>query len=194
MPSRTYSIGNDMLNFKFKILNFEKKEAGFTIVEVLVTSLVFSIMAIGVSTIFIQIISLERRSFSVQKIQDNSLLTLEEMSRDIRVSRISNQDSPNCTATTITLIHPLKGTVIYRANNGVIQKSEAGGSYVDISSSNVNFTRMNFCITGSLSDDNQSPRVTVVTSVQNRTGREIMQINLQTTTTSRNVLDEFSFP
>lgn len=169
-------------------------EKGFTVVEVLVTSLIFSIIAITVSAIFIQIISLERRAFSIQKIQDNSLLVLEEMSRDVRVSRISDQESLNCTATSITMVHPLKGTVVYQLVGGVIQKSEGGGGYVDISSSDVNFTRMNFCISGSLVNDNKSPRVTVVTTIKNRTGREVLQIDLQTTLTSRNVLDEFSFP
>ncbi len=170
------------------------KENGFTIVEVLVTSLIFSIMALSVSAIFVQIINLERRGFAVQKIQDNALLALEEMSRDMRVSRISDQESPNCTATTITLIHPIKGTVVYRVSSGIIQRSVNGESYVDVSSSNVNFTRMNFCILGSLTNDNQSPRVAIITSIQNRTGKEISQINLQTTVTSRNVLDEFSYP
>ena len=172
----------------------QNKQSGFTIVEVLVTSLIFSIIAMTVSAIFIQIINLERRGFAVQKIQDNALLILEEMSRDIRVSRVSNQESSNCAATTITLIHPLKGTVVYQLSNGVVQRNVAGGGFVDISGSDVNFARMNFCILGSLVNDNQSPRVSIVTSVQNRTGKEIMQIDLQTTTTSRNVLDEFSYP
>ncbi len=171
-----------------------KSEAGFTIVEVLVTSLIFSIIAMTVSAIFIQIINIERRGLIVQKIQDNALLVLEEMSRDMRVSRISNQESSNCAATAITLIHPLKGTVAYRVSGGIVQRSVNGGSYDDISGSNVNFARMNFCILGSLANDNQSPRVSTVTSVQNRTGREILEINLQTTTTSRNFIDEFSFP
>ena len=169
-------------------------ENGFTVVEVLVTSLIFSMVAITVSAIFIQIINLERRGFTVQKIQDNALLVMEEMSRDIRVSRISNQDSANCSAATITLVHPLKGTVVYQTNNGTIQRSVNGGSFVDVSGSNVNFTRMNFCILGSLANDNQSPRITIITSVQNRTGKEVVQIDLQTTVVSRNVLDEFSFP
>ena len=183
-----------MKNFKFKILNLKTKEAGFTVVEVLVTSLIFSIMAMAVSAIFIQIVSLERRGFAVQKIQDNALLVLEEMSRDMRVSRISNQESSNCTATTITLIHPLKGTVVYQVSAGTVQRSVNGGNLIDVSGSDVNFTRMNFCILGSLVNDNQSPRVSIVTSVQNRTGKEIMQIDLQTTTTSRDLIDEFSFP
>ena len=178
----------------FKYLNIKKSQAGFTIVEVLVTSLIFSIIALSVNAIFVQIINLQRRGFAIQKIQDNSILALEEMSRDIRVSRISDQESSGCTATTITLTHPTKGAVIYRTNGGIVQRSVGGGSYEDVSGSNVNFTRMNFCILGSLANDNQSPRVSIVTSVQNRTGKDILQINIQTTTTSRNVADEFQNP
>src|SRR3989344_707466 len=173
---------------------FKIQERGFTIVEVLVTSLIFSVMALAVSAIFIQIINIQRRGFSVQKIQDNSLLVLEEMSRDMRVSKISNQESPNCTASSITLVHPIKGTLVYQAINGIIQRSVSGGNYLDVSSSDVNFTRMNFCILGSLPNDNQSPRITVVMSVQNRIGKEILQMNIQTSVASRDVFDEFQNP
>lgn len=169
-------------------------ESGFTIVEVLTTSLIFSIIGLSISAIFIQTINLERRGFAIQKIQDNAFLALEEMSRDIRVSRILNQDSPDCSANILTLTHPLKGTVAYQTSNGVVQRSVGGESYVDVSTSNVNFTRMNFCILGSLANDNQSPLISIITSVQNRTGKDLVQINLQTTVISRNFADEFQNP
>lgn len=172
-----------------------KNENGFTLVEVLVTSFIFSIIALSVNTIFVQIINLQRRGFAIQKIQDNSFLVLEEMSRDIRVSRISDQESSDCTATSISLMHPTKGSVTYLVSGGIVIRTAGGGTfYESISSSNVNFTKMNFCILGSLTNDNQSPRVSIITSVQNRTGKDILQINIQTTTTSRNVVDEFQNP
>lgn len=175
-------------------MELKNSEKGFTVIEVLMTSLVFSIIAITVSAIFVQIISLERRALAVQKIQDNALLVLEEMSRDIRVSRISDQESTDCTASSVTMTHPIKGTIVYQVSSGIIQRSTGGGGYVDVSGTNVDFSRMNFCIFGSLANDNQSPQITIVTSVKNRTGKEIMQINLQTTVTSRNYSDEFQNP
>ena len=173
------------------IINFEK---GFTIVEVLVSSLIFSIIAISVSGIFVQVIGLERRGFAAQKIQDNSLFVLEMMARDIRVSRIANQESPGCSLAVLTMTHPSKGIVIYRVNGGIIEKTEGGGPWAALSTSDVNFTRMNFCVVGSGTNDNQTPRVAILTSVQNRTGKEILQINLQTTVSSRDVSDEFQAP
>jgi len=173
-----------------------KRQSGFTIVEVLVSSVIFSIIAMAVSSIFVQTLGLQRRGAAAQKIQDNALFVLESMSRDIRVSDIANQESANCTATTLTITHPdpAKGTIIYRLNGDVVEKSQNGGSYVAISGSDVSFTRFNFCITGSLQNDNKTPRIAILSTVQNKSGREILKVNLQTTVSSRDVIDEFSFP
>src|SRR3990167_2313335 len=85
--------------------------AGFTIIEVLVSAFVFSIIAIVVGGLFVQILASERRAFACQKIQENGLFIMELMSREIRVSQIENQNSSNCSATTLTIQHPVNGTV-----------------------------------------------------------------------------------
>ncbi len=171
-----------------------KKEAGFTIVEVLVTSLVFSIISMAISSIFVQTLSLQRRASAAQKIQDNALFVLESMSREIRVSVVADQESANCSLNTLSITHPDKGVIVYRLNNGVIEKSQGGGAYVAISGTDVRFARFNFCVIGSLQNDNRTPRVAILTTVENTTGREIMEVNLQTTVSSRDEAIEFSFP
>ena len=175
--------------------NFKtNRESGFTVVEVLVTSLIFSIIAMAVSAIFIETLSLQRRASASQKIQDNALFVLESMSRDIRVSVIANQESPGCAANTLTINHPSKGDVVFRMNNGAIEKSQAGGPFVAISGSDVRFSRFNFCITGSLPNDNKTPKAAILTTVENVSGREVLEVNLQTTISSRDEINEFSFP
>ena len=201
-------------SFKFKILNSQKgfvpllkkiysrilgatqssSRAGFTVVEVLITSLIFSIIAMAISAIFVETLSLQRRASASQKIQDNAIFVLESMSRDIRVSVIANQESPSCTTNTLTIIHPVKGDVIFRVNNGAIEKSQAGGPFVAISGSDVRFSRFNFCITGSLQNDNKTPRVAIITTVENVSGREVFEVHLQTTVSSRDEAIEFQFP
>lgn len=178
----------------FKYLNIKKSEAGFTVVEVLVTSLIFSIIAMAVSAIFVETLSLQRRASASQKIQDNAIFVIENMSRDIRVSVVANQESPNCTANTLTINHPVKGDMVFRVNNGAIEKSQGGGAFIAISGSDVRFSRFNFCITGSLSNDNKTPRVAILTTVENVSGREVLEVNLQTTVSSRDEAIEFSFP
>lgn len=172
--------------------NFKTKQSGFTVIEVLVTSLIFSIIAMSVTSIFAETLSLQRRASASQKIQDNALFVLESMSRDIRVSAITNQESPSCTATTLTINHPLKGAMVFRLTNGAIEKSQAGGTYVAISGSDVRFARFNFCITGSLPNDNKTPRIAILTTLENVSGREIFEVNLQTTVSSRDEVAEFS--
>lgn len=178
-------------NIKSKISNSQK---GFTVVEVLVTSLIFSIIAMTVSSIFVQTLSLQRRASAAQRIQENALFVLESMSREVRVSVIANQDSPDCSRNTLTISHPIRGDIVYRMNNGAIEKSQGGGAFVAISGSDVRFSRFNFCVTGSLEDDDKTPKVAILTSVENVSGRETLVVNLQTTVSSRDQVSEFSFP
>jgi len=160
----------------------------------LVSSLVFSIIAISISNVFIQIINIQRRGIAFQKIQDNALFVTESMSRDIRVSSVIDQESPGCVLTTLTMTHPIKGQVVYRVSGGIVEKSEGGGIFNPISTSDVNFTTMNFCVIGSVANDNQTPRIAILTSVQNKTGKETFHVNLQTSVSSRSLRDELQFP
>ncbi len=168
-------------------LNSQK---GFTLVEVIISAFVFSIIAIVVSGLFVQILALERRAFASQKIQENGLFIMELMSREIRVSQIQNQDSLNCTATSLSIIHPVNGPVVYSLNNGVLQRT-AEGVVTDLSSSTVAFSRLNFCVMGSGPADAQQARVAILASIQNKTGREILTTSFETTVSSRDVQTEF---
>ncbi len=169
----------------------KKGEGGFTIVEVLIASFVFSIIAIGISSIFISILTNERRAFAAQKIEENEMFVLEMMARDIRVSKIDGPDDLNCGLTTLTIHHPDKGTIVYDLNAGIVRKTEGASPRVDISSADVNFTRMNFCVRGSATTDQKQTVVTIISSVQNRTGKEKLTFNVQTAVSSRSVETEF---
>jgi len=163
---------------------------GFTIIEVLVSTFVFSLIAILISGLFIQILAIQRRAFALQKIQENALFVTELLSREIRVSKIENQDSLNCTATTLNIIHPINGPVTYSLVNGALQRT-AGGATSDLNSSTITFSQLNFCITGSGIGDGQQARVAIIAAIQNKTGKEILTANIQTTITSRDVQNEF---
>ena len=170
---------------------FNNTEKGFTLVELMVASLVFSIIVLSISGLFVQTLAQERRAFEAQKIQENGLFILELMSREIRVSQIQNQESTDCSATSLTIIHPVNGTVTYTLNAGVLQRT-AGGVTTDLSSSDVTFSRLNFCVLGSGVADKQQARVTILASIQNKTGKEILTFNLETGVSSRDESTEFA--
>lgn len=173
-----------------------RSQTGFTLIEVTVTIMVFSIMMVLVGSIFARAIELERRTVWSQRVQENATLVLESMTKEVRVSIIANQDTPNCTtpATTLTMNHPTacggsSCNIIYSLNGNNIQK-QVGSTSSIINSSDVQATRFNFCITGTGTDDDQSPRVTILMTLRSVKGSPPSNVNLQTTITLRDITTE----
>ncbi|MBP9822188.1 MAG: prepilin-type N-terminal cleavage/methylation domain-containing protein [Candidatus Pacebacteria bacterium] len=177
-------------------MNRINNQKGFTLIELVVSAFVFSIIVAVVSGLFVQILKAERRAFAAQKIQENGLFIVELMSREIRVSQIVANDqspagnSPSCTLQALTIRHPVNGTVTYALVGDILQRT-ADGSVTDLSSSAVSFSRLNFCLTGGAPTDAQQARVGIIASIQNKTGKEIVKVNLETSVSSRDVQTEF---
>lgn len=175
---------------KFKNLKIKKNnQRGFSIIEVLVATFVFSIILVIVSTNFVDIMKLQRRGFSAQVIQEEVLFAVESMAREIRVSQIQSPDDINCSLTSLTMLHPVSGSITYSINNGVLSKTADGTTY-SVTSTKINLARFNFCIRGS-GVDGEQPRVTIIASVQTANNQEGLKIDLQTTISSRDMSEEF---
>jgi len=172
---------------KFKKLISDVR--GFSIVEMLTTTLIFSMLAITVGGILVESLRIQRKSFAAQNIQENVLFMLESMARDIRVSQIiSNMDNSDCSRTRLDIIHPTQGTIIYYVNaNGIVYRQLEGEFEAEISSSDLIFKKMNFCVLGSADiDDTIQTRVTIITTVADKSEPN-QEINVQTTVTARYV-------
>lgn len=165
----------------FKYLNI-KNQKGFTVIEALVATAIFSIIAVIIAGILIQSIRIQKRSSLALKIQENAMTILETMAREIRVSDITNQDS-TCTASSLTMVHPVDGAINYTLDNGMVRKTTAGTANF-ISSSDIVFSRLIFCIRGSALGDNTQIRVTIVASITDKGGTS-NPVDIQTTVTSR---------
>lgn len=179
-----------MPNFKF--LN---NKAGFTIVETLTTVFVFTILVTTISAILTRSIDIERRAFSAQVIQESALAVLEVMAKEIRVSTIDSQNN-NCTTdpalTQLTMVDNTGSVITYRLNGeGIVEKVVNGTDIYFLSYNEVRFNILRFCVRGStLPFDEEPTRVTVIASISNRTGREVLTVKLQTTIVSREVTNE----
>ena len=171
--------------FKFKILNSQK---GFTLVELVTATFVFSIIIIVVATNFIDILRLQRRGFGAQKIQEEALFAIESMAREIRVSQIQSPNDLNCALTSLIIDHPINGPTVYGVSGGIINKT-VGGNTFPVTSSKINFFRLNFCVKGSGIDDEQ-PRITIVASIRTASDIEDLQFDIQTTVSSRDLREE----
>jgi len=168
-------------------VDLDYAQRGFGIVELIVATFVFSIMSVIVATNFVDVLDLQRRGFAAQAIQEEILFATEMMTREIRVSQIQSPDDLGCNLTTLSIGHPINGPIVYSVSGGIINKT-VGGNTFSITSSKVNFSRLNFCVRGSGVDDEQ-PRVTIIASVR-PTGGEDLQFDIQTSISSRDLREE----
>ncbi len=171
-----------------------RQESGFTIVEMTVAIFIFSIVMMGVGLTFVQILNLQRRGFGAQKVQENTMFMFELMAREIRVSRIENQDSLGCTATVLFMTHPVNGNVSYTydaINKKIIRTDVTGTS--DLNSSDVQVNRFNFCISGSGVNDDHQVRIGMLMQMQNKTDQpqNTIVFDLETAVTSRDITTEY---
>lgn len=168
----------------------KNSEKGSTLIEYIVTTMVFSLIVIIIGQVFVQALHLQRRGFAAQKIQENGLFVLEFIAREIRVSTINEANNINCSPvkTTLNITHPVNGAVIYGLNNGVVTRT-AGGVPTNLSSQAVNFLTLKFCVDG-VGADLKQPRVTIVADIENRTGTDSTTYNIQTTVSIRDLSDE----
>ncbi|MEK7125068.1 MAG: prepilin-type N-terminal cleavage/methylation domain-containing protein [Patescibacteria group bacterium] len=147
------------------------QEKGFTIVETLVATTVFSLVMMGIVGIFTQMLIIQRRGSAAQRIQENVQYVLELISREVRISTLATGQDANCapaTRSTLTINYfdgAGTSTIIYSVTPaGVVQRQESGVT-ADISSPEVQFTNFFFCVAGS-DVAGQQPRVTIVASVK----------------------------
>lgn len=169
-------------------------ESGFSIVEVMVASLIFSVIVTVFGALFVQVLAIQRKGFAAQKVQENATFVLESIARELRVSRITSGDSqcygaPDPKTASITLQHPVNGivTYLYDSGRGVVQRNG-----IDISTSDVKFSKFAFCVEGSIRDAFQA-RVTIPATIESTGGRptDKVIVNLQTTVSTRDVATEF---
>jgi len=170
------------------------RQKGFTVIEVLVSVFLFTVLAVIVSGIFVRTLQIERRAFSAQAIQEGITAVLELMTREIRVSRIENQNN-NCSSdpikSSLTVIHPDTGSITYSVVGGIVQRVVGASTYF-LSYNETIFNTLRFCVTGStLPSDDQPAKITIIASVSSGSGSNMVTINFQTTVTSRNIANEF---
>lgn len=68
--------------------SFFKNKSGFTLAEMLVVMFIFSILSVGLASIFVKYLAGERSSFAKQKIVSDLRYSLEMISREVRLNEI----------------------------------------------------------------------------------------------------------
>lgn len=168
-----------------------ERETGFSLIEMLVAAAVFTFVVTSVAGLFLQALNLQRRASGIQKIEENAQFVIESVAREVRVSKITSGDSfcllsPPVNAATLTIQHPVNGTVTYQYDTssgvGVILRNGQ-----PITSADVNFKQFAFCVMGSGADGQQA-RVTMPMTIES-VGRAATRVSvfLETTVVSRDL-------
>ena len=172
-----------LLNAKRSTLN---ANSGFTLIETTLVVLLFSTIMILMGSVFVSSLDLQRRAFNLQQAVENAGFILESMAKESRVGGI-DFPSANCPASpssTMLVIHPVNGRVIYSLSGGAIHRNVNGVDSI-ISSNNVEFTSLRFCVSGLVVDDQQQPRVTITASLKSVQTKQQASIDIQTTLSTR---------
>jgi len=164
-----------------------KNNNGFTIVELLVgiTSFII-IISIAVGG-FSGALRSQREAIALLNANYNSSLVLEQMAREMRtgVNFCVNQMIA-CSESQLVFKNAYNQDIVYRFNNGGIEKSINGGSFKKIIADDVNVDYLKFILSGQDPNDNQQTRITILIGIKSRESSVSGSvINLQTTISKR---------
>lgn len=170
----------------------KNNQKGFTLVELMVSILVFTIVGVITASIFIEALTIQRRSSEAQYIQENALAVLGLLAKEIRVATIIGPD--NCVDNSLNMTVYTSGgvaiPVTYSLSGGFVVRDYGGTGYY-VSSNTVVFNSLIFCIQNSGVDGKQT-RVTILASISGKNG-SVDPVQLQTTVVSRDVTLELHY-
>lgn len=172
-----------------------KRQAGFTIIELIIVFALTAGVFGAAAGIFVQAIKMQRRAFFIQKVQENVGFALESMAKEIRVSSIStsNTNCPGFPVQSLSINHPVNGNIDYFLS-GVDLHRRLPGAGIDtvVNSAGVQINRLNFCVSGNSVGSNTQPRVTILLTVSNgQLNPDLnISIDIQTTVSQRLLIFE----
>lgn len=132
-------------------------------------------------------LNLQRRAFNIQQAEENTGFVLESLAKEIRVSQVVSSDTncPSAPASTLSITHPINGAVTYSLSGNAIHRTVNGVDSIMSSSGAVQFTRLQFCISGTPVNNQQQPRVTIIGSVKSAKTKQQATVDFQTTLSQR---------
>lgn len=166
----------------------KKNNSGFTLVEILITLVIFSFIIILLTTLILDGFRFYRQAYIASRVQDSARIAFETLIRDIITNKVGNGDTPNCinfNGWDLLLQNPDTNNVVstYHLLNGILYRNGAS-----ILSSDVEITSMYLCISSRTQSGSPRPtKVTVLATFRTKSTTTPYQIDLQTTVTQRHI-------
>ena len=176
----------------FKFLN---KNKGFTLVEMLVSILIFSIIIGAATGVFVSAIKLQRYSLTHQQLLDQTSYAMEYMSRAIRMAQKDTvggcTDGKNYKVIDENHLKFMSyNSVLYGCQEFFLEGNQLKTKNDNLStlpliSPNFRVTSLKFSVSGD--ESGKQPRVTVFMEVQGEGSGSQPRLRIQTTISQRNL-------
>ncbi len=170
---------------------FYKKDAGFTLVELIVALGLFSLLLLMTVGGFVRSLRTERQASAFTFVNNSLSIAIEQMGKEIRTGRNFCASGTSCQSSSVLSFLNAKGAVItYCIDSGTIKRNIGSdcpsGQKITGDDVNVQYLTLRMC-------DNQvntgyPPRITILTGANSKKQTpSSYNINLQTTVSSRSL-------
>lgn len=165
----------------FKPKNKIRTNSGFTLIELITSLAIFSVLIAILSALFISSLTMQRRAFNIQQLVENSNFILDAMTKEVRTARVRTSASPS---DILDFANTSSESVQYSLAGGSVHRTVNGTDTV-MNSNAVEFTRLQFYISGVATGDKRQPRITIVASLRSREVNQRQSMDIQTTLSQR---------
>lgn len=138
-------------------MNKIRTTRGFTLIEFIVAVGIFTVVMIIAIGALLSMVDASRKTESLKSVVNNMNFAMEGMVRRIRTG--SNYSG---SGGDISFDDQDGNTVIYRLDNGVIQRRVEGGVFTPITSPEVAVEQLSFTVIGQNPSDHVQPKVLIV--------------------------------
>lgn len=178
------------------------KKDGFTIIEAITTTFMFSIIIVVISGTFALFLNAQRRAQNVQMVVENTNFIMELMTKELRMATEFYGANEGSCADYVEFKHPTNpdlpgmhdGAVRYYWSSGDktfhrMLKDYTNSQDIDtiLNSSSIEFTNLKFCTYGITLADQKQPRVTILATIRSKNLNQQITFNTQTTVSVRNI-------
>jgi prepilin-type N-terminal cleavage/methylation domain-containing protein len=165
--------------------NFWKKnEKGFTLVELLVAAVIFSILILAATGIFVKIMNVQKKALAIQEVQDNISYTMEMISKEIRM--MSEITTKNTASDTLVFKNSKEEDIVYSLISEQLTRKKGIEIPQAITSVNVDVTELTFYVNNWDIVNGPQPMVTINLVMEISDGNfGKAQARLQTTLSGR---------
>lgn len=183
--------------FSFLCTSYFRLHQGFTLVEMLVVCLIFSIIVGAATGVFVSAIRVQRYNLTYQELLSQTSYALEYMSRAIRMAQ--KNDGIACDSFSAKNYNYGDNWIEFKDYNGYCQKffksdsqlkanKTGSAGYSDLNLISTDFSVNNFQVNVSGDEsDTLQPRVTVLMEIQGTGPAPQPRLRIQTTISQRNL-------